>query len=67
MDRHFYGKDKEPSRADLEQVAVVEDEGTGKIGTGSSSLRKAQANPTTTSALDARCPFFHYGEWRIKE
>lgn len=65
MDGHFYGEDKEQSRADSEQVAVVERE--GKIGNGSSSRRKAQTNPTTTSALDARCPFFHYGEWRIKE
>lgn len=42
MDRYGYGEDKEPSRADSEQVAVVERE--GKIGNGSSSRRKAQAN-----------------------
>lgn len=45
----FTGKAK--SRADLEQVAVVEDEGTGKIGNGSSSRRKAQTNPTQPQLL----------------
>lgn len=46
----FYGEDKEQSRADSEQVAVVEDEGTGKIGMDPplfAKRRQTQPNPSS--------------------
>lgn len=50
MDRHVYGEDKEPSRADSEQVAVVEDEGTGKIGMDPPLVAKRRQTQLNTSS-----------------
>lgn len=64
----FTGRTK--SRADLEQVAVVEREGTGKIGMDPplvAKRRQSAGKPNPTPALDERCPSFHYDEWRIRE